>query len=152
MKVIAKSNNIRHSARKLRLVADLIRGMSLVNAQDVLKNLRQRSALPILLTLKQARSNALNNFHLAESSLKFEEIQINEGPTYKRWRAVSRGRGNAIMKRTAHIQIVVSGEKPIPVAKNSFPVRKAAKPGRKNLTEKKEEVKSVKEKKRGTEN
>ena len=111
MNVIAKSQNIRMSARKLRLVADLVRKMSLEEARVTLKHTPQRAAQPILLTLNQAVANATNNFGLSESSLRLAEIQVTEGPTYKRWRAVSRGRANPLMKRTAHLRLVISGEK-----------------------------------------
>ncbi len=151
MDVVASSKYIRMSARKLRLVAAEVRGLSLKEAQDVLENVRQRAALPILLTLKQARGNAVNNYGLDEKTLQLAEIQIGEGPTYKRWRAVSRGRANSIMKRTAHVRLVVRGEKPVrsKVDKQSAKAeKKMAKKGTKEVIPANKE----KETKRGTKN
>lgn len=111
MEIIAKSKHLRLSPRKLRLVADLIRGLSLNEALDVLGTLNQRAAHPILLTLKQGIGNAVNNFDLLKDSLKIKEIQVQEAPTLKRWRAASRGRAHRLQKRTSHLQITLSGQK-----------------------------------------
>ncbi|MFC1627088.1 50S ribosomal protein L22 [Patescibacteria group bacterium] len=107
MKIKAESKFIRTSYRKLRLVADLVRPMSLNEALDVLKHLNKRAAEPILKTFKQAVANAVNNHNLPKDSLKIHSLEINEGPTYKRWNPVSRGRAHSIFKRTSHIKIVL---------------------------------------------
>lgn len=110
MEVLARSKNIRMSARKLRLVADVVRGLAASEAVVILKHLRQRAAQPLLLTLKQGMANAVNNFGLQKNSLKIKTLEIGEGPTYKRGRPVSRGRWHPILKRTSHIRLILEGE------------------------------------------
>jgi len=111
MEIIAQSKYIRMSPRKLRLVADAVRSLSLSEALAVLENLNKRATRPILDTFKQAIGNAVNNFGLEKETLEIKEVQIKKGPTVKRWRAVSRGRARTIKKRTSHIKIVLKGKK-----------------------------------------
>jgi len=111
MDIIAESKYVRMTPRKLRLVADLVRDLSLFQAIEVLENLNKRAARPILETLKQGVGNAVNNFELVQESLNLKKIEIGEGPTLKRWQAVSRGRAHQIKKRTSHIKIILSGDK-----------------------------------------
>lgn len=110
MEVISKSNFIRISPRKLRLIADALRGLKTSLALVALENLNKRGAKPMLLTLKQGIANATNNFKLDKSQMIIKKLEINEGPTYKRWIAVSRGQGHSILKRTSHIVMVLEGE------------------------------------------
>jgi large subunit ribosomal protein L22 len=112
MLVKAESKFIRTSPRKIRLVAGLIRDLAPEEAVTTLSHLRQRAATPLLKTLKQAMANALNNHNLAKDSLLIQSIEVNEGPTYKRWQPVSRGRAHSIFKRTSHIKLVLK-TKPI---------------------------------------
>lgn len=103
----AETKFLKISPRKTRLVADLIRGMKAIEAQSVLRNLRRRSALPVLKTLKQAVANAVNNFKLKKDELVVKLIEVNSGPAYKRFQPVSRGRAHSIKKRTSHIKIIL---------------------------------------------
>lgn len=112
MRKIALANQkyIRQTARKLRLVADAVRGMSVDEALKRLTFADKHAAIVIKKVLVQAQKNAINNNQLLPDTLTIQTIKIDEGPTYKRWQAVSRGRAHPIMKRTSHIQIAVSGE------------------------------------------
>lgn len=110
MKVIAKTKYVRISARKMRLVASLIRGLSVEEAVIILTHLHKSSAEPMLLTLKQGMGNAINNFGLLKESLKISSLEIGEGPTYKRGRPVSRGKWHPILKRTCHISLTLEGK------------------------------------------
>ncbi|MBU2051689.1 50S ribosomal protein L22 [Patescibacteria group bacterium] len=112
MLITAQSTNIRTSPRKLRLVADLVRPLSLDEALVTLKHIRKRAALPLGKTLRQAQANAVSNFNLPKDKLTIKTIEINVGPTYKRGRAVSKGRGHSIKKRTSHIKVVLEGNGP----------------------------------------
>ncbi|MBU1085562.1 MAG: 50S ribosomal protein L22 [Candidatus Beckwithbacteria bacterium] len=103
----AEAKFIRTSPRKLRLVADLVRNMSLAEAISTLTHLRKRSVTPLLKTLKQATANAVNNLNLSKDSLQIQSIEVNEGATYKRWNPVSRGRAHSILKRTSHIKVLL---------------------------------------------
>ena len=111
MEVVAKSSYERISPRKLRLVADVVRNFSLRQALTFLENSPKAASLPLLKTVKQAIGNATNNLGLDRQTLKLKKIEIGEGPTHKRWRAVSRGRAHKIEKKTSHISVVLEGEK-----------------------------------------
>lgn len=101
---------IRQSPRKMRLVADLVRNMKVDMALTQLTLSNKRAAQAVLKVLEQAKANAVNNSQLNPASLLIDQIIIEEGPTYKRWQAVSRGRAHSIMKRTSHIKVVLKGD------------------------------------------
>lgn len=107
MKIVAEQKYIRVSPRKLRLVADVVRALKPLQALDHLSFINKAASEPLAKVIKQALANASHNFNLNENQVKFSEIQINEGPTFKRWRAVSRGRAHSVLKRTSHIRVVV---------------------------------------------
>lgn len=98
---------IRTAPRKLRLVADAVKHLSVDQALLNLKFMSKRAAEPLYKTLKAAAASAKSTKGLEPSKLKIASIDIGDGPTYKRWRAVSRGMAHSIMKRTAHISIVL---------------------------------------------
>lgn len=109
MEVKAEAKYIRISPRKVRLVVDAIRRLSPQKALEYLGFVNKRAAKPISKVIQSAIANAKNNFALKPEDLRFKEIQVNEGPTLKRWRAISRGRAHPIMKRTSHIKVVLEG-------------------------------------------
>ena len=98
---------IRTSPRKLRLVADAVRHLTPVEALKQLKFVGKRAAEPLYQAIRQAVSNAKNNAGSKEEALRFKTLEINEGATYKRFRAVSRGMAHKIMKRSSHIRVVL---------------------------------------------
>lgn len=110
MEVKAKSKYIRMSARKVRLAADLVRGLKAQSALAILSHLNKKAAEPLLATLKQGVANAVNNFNLNKDSLIIKGLEIGEGPTLKRGRPVSRGRWHPIFKRTSHIMMTLEGQ------------------------------------------
>ena len=110
MEVIAKSTFIRQTPRKLRLVADQIRGRPVLEAETVLVNLNKRAAKPILIVLRQGIANAENNLNLNKESLKIKRLEIGEGPRMKRYRFVAKGRIHRILKRMSHIKMILEGE------------------------------------------
>ena len=103
---------IRISPRKIRLVVKAIKGLSPIQALEYLKFLNKRSAKPLAKTIKQAIANGVNNQKVKEEDLRFSKIEIMEGPTYKRWQPVSRGRVHSIFKRTSHIRVVLESTTP----------------------------------------
>jgi large subunit ribosomal protein L22 len=149
MKVKASLNHLRMSPRKVRLVADFIRGMDVKEAETQPKFLTKRAAGPVLKLLNSATSNAQHNFDIEKDNLFISEIQVNEGPTLKRWRARAMGRAAPIMKRTSHINLVLETKKEVKVKK-----KKEAKPEVVKLGEgekiKKELVEKVEEEKKPT--
>lgn len=107
MKVSAHSKNIRVSAQKCRLVADLIRGLEVAKALNVLEFSQKKSAGILKKTLESAIANAEHNEGADIDALKVKEICIDKGPSLKRFTARAKGRGNKIEKQTCHINVVV---------------------------------------------
>ena len=107
METRAHSKNIRVSAQKCRLVADLIRGKDVANALNILTFTRKKSAEILKKTLESAIANAEHNDGADIDSLFVKEIYIDKGPSLKRFSARAKGRGNRIEKQTCHINIVV---------------------------------------------
>ncbi len=105
------------SPRKVRLVADYIRGMDVDKAETQLRFSSKRAAGPILKLLKSAVANAQSNFDIEKTNLLIAEIQVNEGPVLKRWRARAMGRAAPIMKRTSHINLVLDTKKKVKIKK-----------------------------------
>lgn len=108
MLVSAKLSYLRISPRKARLVADLVRGKSVEEAQSILSFTIKRAASPILKLLNSAAANAKNNFHLDPKDLYVAKIWVNEGATYKRVMPRSRGNANEIKKRTCHVDLILA--------------------------------------------
>jgi len=104
----AVARYIRIPARKVRLVADLIRGKKVGDAIAILRH-TPRSASPILeKLLNSAVANAEHNYQLDVNKLVISQAYVNEGPTLKRFQPRSQGRAFSIFKRSSHITLVVS--------------------------------------------
>ena len=88
----------------------MVRRLAVVKAQEKLEFTANRAAEMLLAVVNQAVANATNNMKLPLESLRFAAIEIDEGPKYKRWQAVSRGRAHPIIKRTCHVKVVLEGE------------------------------------------
>lgn len=107
MQVVARLRYLRIAPRKVRLVADLLRGKSVQEAQTILNFTVKRASQPILKLLKSAVASARHNFQLEEKNLYIAKINVDEGPKYKRWRARARGQAAEIQKKTSHITLVL---------------------------------------------
>jgi large subunit ribosomal protein L22 len=99
----------RISARKVRLMADLIRERDVQDALNILKFSPNRAAGMVSKVLTSAVANA-NEAEADVEKLYVQEVRVGEGPTIKRWRPKDRGRPHPIMKRTSHIVVVVEQE------------------------------------------
>lgn len=110
MQVKATAKNIRISAKKVRLVVDQIKKLTPEKALMILEFTQKSSSYPLKKVIASAVANAKNNYGLDQQNLKFKTIEIGEGPAYKRFRPVSRGRAHAILKRTSNISIVLEAE------------------------------------------
>lgn len=105
-KAIAK--NIRISADKTRLVANLIRGKKVEEAISILKNMNRKASRVITKVLNSAVANAENNHSMQKDKLYISKIYINEGPVIKRMIMDSRGHVGRSDRRTSHITVVLS--------------------------------------------
>jgi large subunit ribosomal protein L22 len=108
MRVRAHTRFVRQSPFKVRRVLDLVRGLPVGEAQDVLRLTPRAAAQPIAKTLASAVANAEHNFALDADDLVVAEAFADEGPTLRRFRPRARGRATRIEKRTSHITIVLS--------------------------------------------
>lgn len=111
MEARAIAKGVRIAPKKSRLVIDLIRGKSVIEADNILANLNKEAARATRKVLISAVANAENNLGLDKENLYVKEAYINEGRTLKRMNAGSKGRVNPIMKRSSHITVVVSEKK-----------------------------------------
>jgi large subunit ribosomal protein L22 len=108
MEVKASAKYIRMSPRKVRLVADVVRGLPTGKAIDQLRFINKKAALPMMKLVNSAVANATNNFELEEDNLYIKELRVDGGPTLDRWMPRARGRATPIRKRTSHISVVLS--------------------------------------------
>ncbi|HTS19995.1 MAG TPA: 50S ribosomal protein L22 [Verrucomicrobiae bacterium] len=108
MDVRATTKYTRMSPSKVGEVTRLIQGLSASNALEVLRVIPRKSARMIEKTLKSAIANATNNASLAADALMVKEAVANEGPRLKRWQPKARGSAGPIIKRTTHIQIILT--------------------------------------------
>ena len=108
MEVKARLKHLRTSPRKVRLVADMIRGQKVERALNQLKLTNKKVTLPLHKLLMSALSNAENNFELEKSNLIVKEIRVDEGATLKRWMPRAHGRATPIRKRSSHVMITLA--------------------------------------------
>ena len=97
----------RISSRKVKIVADLIRGKNVDEALAILKFAPKASSEILEKLLKSAIANAENNHFMNRSNLYVAEIYANQGPTLKRIRPAAKGSAVRIRKRTSHITIIL---------------------------------------------
>ncbi len=97
----------RQSPRKVRLVADTIRGKRVGEALTALSFLEKRAAAPIRKLLQSAVANARQNFGVDPDGLAVREITVNKGTVLKRSMPRARGRATPIKKRTSHVTVIL---------------------------------------------
>jgi len=102
----AQLNNYRQSPRKVRLIADTMRGKNVNDALVALSFVPKRSALPIQKLLASAVANA-KNLSLPIENLVVKEVKVDAGSTLYRRRPRSKGMANPIRKRTSHVSITL---------------------------------------------
>ena len=108
MRVSATAKYVRISARKVRLVTDVIVGRPVEEAAAILRFMPNAAARDVAKVLRSATANAENNFNLTADELHVESAVANEGPTLKRIRPRAQGRAFQILKRTSHITVSVA--------------------------------------------
>jgi len=98
---------VRISPTKARLVAKAVSGRMVEDALAELKFAPKRAARILSKLLSSAVANATQNANLDVDTLYVKSIRVDEGPTFKRWRARAMGRATRIFKRTSHITVVL---------------------------------------------
>ncbi len=108
MQVKSQLNNLRKSPRKVRLIAKMLCGMDVKEAENQLKFLVKGSVPSFEKLLKSAVSNAENNFGLNKNNLYIKNIIVDEGVKMKRWLPRAYGRASLILKRTSHVEMILA--------------------------------------------
>ena len=108
MQTTAVLRSVRLSPQKGRLIADMIRGLPVERALEILQFNIRRSAKRMKKVLESAIANAEHNQGADVDELRVQAVLIDAGPTLKRFHARAKGRGARILKRTSHITITVS--------------------------------------------
>lgn len=110
MEIKAQLNYLRIAPRKVRLIANVIKGMKVSSAELELEHLVKRSSLPLLKLLKSAVANAKHNFQSDVDNLYIKDISVDGGPTLKRSMPRAFGRASPIRKRASHVSLVLTSE------------------------------------------
>ena len=104
----ARLNNYHQTPRKVRLLADLVRGQSVAEATARLRFLPKRAALPLAKLIQSAVANAVNQAaHVKRDDLYIKQIMVGKGMIFKRFRAGAHGRAFPIRRITSHISVVL---------------------------------------------
>ncbi len=140
--VIATNNSLRMSPRKVRLLIDLVRGMTVSEALVQLQFSHKTAARPVFKLLQSAIANAKQNFGMQEDGLIVKRAMVNGGAMQYRWSPRAFGRAAPIRRRTAHVTIVLEGEMGEKANKKELKAEKT------EPVEKTEEVKEPKAKKK----
>ncbi len=106
--VKAKARYVRIAPRKVRLIADQVRGMHIEQARALLAFSPRGAAEPIQKLINSAAANAENNHDLIGDEMRVSSITVDEGPTLRRFRPRAMGRATPINKRTSHIAVALT--------------------------------------------
>ncbi len=101
---------VRIAPRKMRLVADQVRGLKLDAALTILEYSLKGAAKPIEKTLKSSLANLMNKDEarkIKTDNIFIKTIKVDEGPTLKRFKPRAMGRATRILKRTSHLTVVL---------------------------------------------
>lgn len=109
----AKLSNYRQSPRKVRLVADLVRGKRAVLALATLSHLPKRAAEPMAKLIRSGLANARAK-GIAENDLVISRIEVGQGVVFKRFMPRARGKASPIRKKTSHITLELSARPATP--------------------------------------
>lgn len=108
MQTQATAKYIRIAPRKVRLVVDMVRGLTVAQAEPILKFSKKSAAEPVWKVIKSAAANAKQQYNLEYAQLKISQIYADEGFVMKRFKARAFGRAGGIMKRTSHVSVVLT--------------------------------------------
>lgn len=115
---------VRMSPTKVRRVVDVVRGMSVSEALDVLRYAPQAASEPVFKAVASATANAENTDNLRADDLYISQAFVDEGMTMRRIRPRAKGSASRILKRSSHITVVVE---PQPARSSSKSTKKSQK-------------------------
>ncbi|MFQ6092142.1 MAG: 50S ribosomal protein L22 [bacterium] len=111
MEYRAKARYVRISPRKMRQVADLVRGKDVEEALNILHFTLKAASTHVEKTIRSAAANAVNmagSTRVKVEDLYIKEVQVDGGPSLKRFRPRAMGRAARILKRTSHLSVVLA--------------------------------------------
>lgn len=103
----AFARDVRITPRKVRLVANLVRGKDVKDALGILAICNRVAAKPVEKLIRSAAANAVNNFGMEQDKLYISEIQVGDGLKIKRYIPRAKGSASGIIKRNANVRITV---------------------------------------------
>ena len=106
MEAKALAKYVRTAPRKIRLLADMIRGRDVQEAMNLLRFTPKRASRLMEKLVRSAVANAEDN-DMDVDSLFISSVSVDQGPTLKRWRARAMGRAVQIKKKTSHVTVIV---------------------------------------------
>lgn len=106
--ITASLKNNRITPRKFRLVADMIRGKNIAQAQAILSTVAKKARHPLSVLLDSAIANAKNNHQIEKGILIVKEIRVDQGQVLKRSMPMSRGSAFPIKKRMSHVSLTLA--------------------------------------------
>ena len=125
IEVTAKLNNAKISPKKMRLVADTIRGLGVIKAQERLAVIFKKSAPMVTKLLQSAIANAKNRYEVKAEDLIVKSIIVNQGRDLKRWTPAAFGRAHPFRMHYCHVTLVLglkAGASAKALTKDSAPV------------------------------
>jgi large subunit ribosomal protein L22 len=125
MEVVAKARFVKRTPRKARLVADAVLGLPISDALAYLEFSPRHAAHEVAKVIKSAAANAEHNFNLSRDELYLKQLLVDDGPTLKRIRPVSRGMAHQYFHRTCHLTAVVE-DRPAPAPRPRAQAQPAA--------------------------
>ena len=114
----ASARHTRITPMKARRVVNLVKGLPVEDALSLLQFAPQAASETVYKVLESAIANAESSEGLAAADLVVSNVQVDEGPTMKRWRPRAQGRASRINKRTSHITLVVQPADVVKAARN----------------------------------
>lgn len=106
--VRASARYLRVTPRKVRVVADQVRGLPIEDALSLLRFSSRSAARDVQKLIESAAANAESNHELDADELRIAEIVVDDGPILRRWRARARGRATRVDKRTSHLSVALT--------------------------------------------
>jgi large subunit ribosomal protein L22 len=138
----AQLNYLRVAPRKVRLLADVIRGLPIQEAEAKLMLNPRRPKDALLKLLRSATANAKNNGKLNMEKLFIKEIRVDQGPKTGHWTPRSRGSMSLIEKKTSHVTIILGVNDKIKPRRFNIEIKKPVKAekAKKSKREKNKEI------------
>ncbi len=127
-KATAHLNYLKVSPRKARLIADIIRGLSLQEAEAQLMLSPRRASVHFLKLLRSAAADARHNFSMDVDKLYVEEIRVDQGPRLKRWMPRARGAMSLREKKMSHATVILGEREQTKQPRFVMPVKVEKKP------------------------